>query len=253
MNKRLQRFYEMKHKLQSETISTQNIPYVKYPKDRYQACIRYFINNFKEGNILEIASGSGRVAQSLLSYLPNINEFTVSELNETRLQGLRCTFSDSRVRCISLDVENIRDTDIGRYDAVIMLAVIELLIDPLEAMKKISIFLKKGGLIYLSTPNVAKYTNRLKLLFGRFPSTGSKNEGLMTEYNTPVDLFDEGHLHYFTHRSLSVMLKQYCGFSRIEYITHFYDKSLFGDRIGHFLARQWPGLFSELSLIAHMD
>jgi hypothetical protein len=133
-----------------------------------------------------------------------------------------------------------------------MLDVIEHLIDPLGAMKKISRILNKSGFIYLNTPNVAKYTSRLKLLFGRFPSTSSKNEGLIREDNTPIDLYDEAHLHYFTYRSLSIMLKQYCGFSRTEYVTYFHDKRFFGNRIGHFLAKQWPGLFSELSLVGYV-
>jgi hypothetical protein len=97
---------------------------------------------------------------------------------------------------------------------------------------------------------VAKYTRRVKLLFGRFPSTASRNEGLITYEGQPVDLHDEGHLHYFTHRSLRLLLTQRCGFSRVQALPYFTGGRLLGRTGDHALARLCPGLFSEVCLVA---
>ena len=99
-----------------------------------------------------------------------------------------------------------------------MVALIEHLIDPLNTMKKISSLLTKDGFCFIMTPNIAKYTQRLKLLSGRFPSTESIEEGLITYGGQPVTLHEEGHLHYFTFKSLSRMLTERCGFDKISII-----------------------------------
>ena len=158
--------------------------------------------------------------------------------------------SDPRVRFIQLDAEKIPDNEYGNYDAVIMIAIIEHLIDPLRAMQSIQKLLKPGGIVYIDTPNLAKYTRRIKLLFGQFPSTASKDEGLTTYEGEPADLYDEGHLHYFTFRSLSRMLVERCGFIRVEKQAYS-SSNLFGTRVDHLLARLWPEIFSEVGLIAH--
>jgi hypothetical protein len=44
---------------------------------------------------------------------------------------------------------------------------------------------------------------RAQLLAGRFPSTSQPNEGLGSDI-----LFDGGHLHYFTYRSLRLLLER---------------------------------------------
>jgi hypothetical protein len=105
--------------------------------------------------------------------------------------------------------------------------------------------------VYIDTPNVAKYTRRIKLLLGRFPSTASLNEGLTTYAGQPVDLHDEGHLHYFTFRSLSNMLTERCGFSRVAKISYPGEKIVLGRHFHSLLAGIWPEMFSEIALVAY--
>lgn len=59
----------------------------------------------------------------------------------------------------------------------------------------------------MNTPNIAFIKKRALLAFGRFPSTSQPNEGIGSDI-----LFDGGHLHYFTFRSLSLLLER-AGFS----------------------------------------
>jgi hypothetical protein len=123
-------------------------------------------------------------------------------------------------------------------------------VDPLGALLRIRRLLRPGGFVYLDTPNVAKWTRRLKLLAGRFPSTSSRNEGWTGYDGQPVSLHDEGHLHYFTYRSLSLLLER-CGFSRLE--KHPYaGGGRLGAGVADGLARLWPELFAEVCLVARV-
>jgi SAM-dependent methyltransferase len=150
-----------------------------------------------------------------------------------------------------IDAENVPDSQARKYDAVIMVALIEHLIDPMGAMTRIRKALKPGGFVYIDTPNIVRYTQRLKLLAGKFPSTASRNEGLTTYYGEPADLYDEGHLHYFTYRSLSLMLTERCNFSKIVKLGYPGGKIVLGKHIHGLLATVWPELFSELAIVAY--
>lgn len=126
------------------------------------------------------------------------------------------------------------------FDTVLMIAVIEHLLDPISALIEIHRILKNGGKLLVNTPNIAKWTRRLKLLFGYFPSTASIDEGLLQyKGKGPTDLYDEGHLHYFTWRSLSHLLTERAGFSNI--VRHGYV--VYG-----FLSRMWPTMFSDIMI-----
>ncbi len=248
----LQRHYDAKYALEAGGGSVGWIARPPIPTDRFEACCRFFPDLFHGGRILELAAGSGLVARSLIASGLPFESYTSSDFSEARLAGLERTLDDPRVRVTRMDAEDLPESEFGRYDAVILIALIEHLVDPLRAMQRVRKLLRPGGFAYLDTPNVAKYTRRLKLLFGRFPSTASRNEGLTTYEGDPVDLHDEGHLHYFTHRSLSLMLTQRCGFARVRALTYFTGGRLLGRAPDHALARLWPGMFSEVCLVAYV-
>ena len=105
-----------------------------------------------------------------------------------------------KVKVIQHDIDNkSMDFPDGYFDTAVMVAVIEHLVDPKTALRELSRVLKPTGRLIIDTPNIAKWTRRIKLLFGYFPSTASLDEGLLSyDKRTPTDLYDEGHLHYFT-------------------------------------------------------
>jgi len=190
----------------------------------------------------------------LIAHCLKFDSYTLSEFSDARLDGLVRAFKDPRLRVLKLDAESLPAEKLRTYDAIIMLALIEHLTDPLGAMQRLRNLLKPGGFVLIDTPNVAKFTRRVKLLGGRFPSTASRNEGLTTYEGNNVDLYDEGHLHYFTYRSLSFMLTNRCGFSRVEKLGYFIGPNgqrLFGHRLADWLARRWPEMFSEVVLVAY--
>jgi SAM-dependent methyltransferase len=252
MNEDLAAHYEARYarEAQADRASQLVVP-GRVPRNRFEACVRRFPSLFQGADVLELGAGSGNVALSLLAAGLDCRSYTVSETSEVRLEGLRRRLDDPRVCVSRIDAERVPDEYLGRFDAVIMIALIEHLVDPIGALQQIRRLLRPGGFVYLDTPNVAKWTRRLKLLAGRFPSTSSRQEGLIGYDGKPVSLHDDGHLHYFTYRSLSRLLIERCGFATIEKLPYAAGGSLAAP-ISDALARFWPELFAEVCLVARV-
>jgi SAM-dependent methyltransferase len=227
----LQSHYERKY-ADDRAEAVRPVPLTDRPRDRYEATA------FLAGSghrLLEIGPGSGNV---LLTLLPKFDDFVGIELSENRASQLRRLFADqSRVTILAGDFE-IVDVP-GPFDVAVLSDVVEHLLDPIAALERVGELLSPGGRAVVHTPNVAKWTRRIKLAFGRFPSTASRDEGLLSYYGAPTDLYDEGHLHYFTFRSLERVLLERCGFAHVERFGY-----------GARRARRWPTLFSECCVVA---
>ena len=83
-----------------------------------------------------------------------------------------------------LNVESDDLSGLGKFDVVIMADVIEHLVNPVPALKKIKQLLKPKGRLVFSIPNMANVTTRVELLKGRF------------EYKD-FGLLDRTHLHFY--------------------------------------------------------
>ncbi|HKV90052.1 MAG TPA: class I SAM-dependent methyltransferase [Thermoplasmata archaeon] len=78
----------------------------------------------------------------------------------------------------------------GDYDLILFVEVLEhLLVNPLLLFREIRDHLRAGGRLFLTTPNVARVGNRLKLLrgrsiqeLGRYPRDGTGVYGHVVEY-----------------------------------------------------------------------
>ena len=82
----------------------------------------------------------------------------------------------------------------GEYDVIVCGDVLEHLVDPEGALRRLLPKLKNGGRFVISVPNVAHYSVRWALACGRF------------EYED-LGLLDRTHLRFFTHKTLVEMLK----------------------------------------------
>ena len=208
-----------------------------YPKNRFEAAVYW---GGKGDSLLEVGCGSGSV---LLTLKDNYKKCVGVEFSEVRANELRKLFSG--YDNISILVGNIEDKSLKlkkeSFDTILMNAVIEHLITPLQTLEYLASLLKSGGRIVIITPNIAKWTRRIKLLFGFFPSTASLDEGLvMYDKKTKTDLYDEGHLHYFTYRSLLKILMERVGLSKV---------TCYGFGSSQILTRLFPKLFSDCLVI----
>jgi len=245
----LRRHYEDKYRDAEGTPPT--VVHTDRPRDRFEAAVRTLSGVLPHGaRVLELAAGDGRVGLALLRERRDLVGYALTDVAETRvgrLGSLRAI--DPRITVRHCDAEQ-PELDAGSVDAIVMIALVEHLVDPIRALRRIRDGLAPGGICYLDTPNIAKWTRRVKLAFGRFPSTASVGEGLVTYEGGPVDLHDEGHLHYFTFGSLERMLRDSCGFGRVDRVPY-----ADGDRlpvgVATRLAALRPGLFSEVAVVAH--
>ncbi len=134
-------------------------------------------------NLLEIGAGSGA---GLIYLLENGQAKKVSGVDITKIEnGFQ---EDSRIE--KFWVGNIENEDFGiaenSYDCIICADVLEHLIDPWAAMKKIQKWLKPDGVFILSIPNIREISTLSKIFFkGRF------------EYRPEGGIMDKTHLRFF--------------------------------------------------------
>ena len=251
---KLVNFYEKKYENEAGrdyTIPTFDL--VKNPHNRFEATVDAIHQHFKGGKILEVGAGSGIVASSLLKTGLEFESYTLSDLSSPRIEAAKQAIGDARFQSAVLDVEgeNWPFKEDEKFDCILVVALIEHLIDPISAISRLRNHLSEDGFMYVLTPNVARWVKRIRLMGGYFPATASRDEGLTTYDGQPVSLHDEGHIHYFTYRSLDKLLTQYCGFSHTVKAPYFEGTRMGPKGFESFMARLWPEMFAELALVAY--
>ena len=83
----------------------------------------------------------------------------------------------------------------GSFDVLICADVLEHLKDPAGVLRRLQGLLAAGGMGLVSLPNVAHWSVRLSLLFGRF------------SYE-PAGILDKSHLRFFTRSTACALLRQ---------------------------------------------
>lgn len=206
----------------------------QHPKDRYEAVVKLA---WQGGNaLLEVGAGSGSVLRTLR---PRFRRCVATELSHPRAECLRELFrQDPMVEIHEGSIEDCVPSK-RRFDAVIVNVVISQLVDPIDVLRMLSDRLTPSGRLIVTTANLAKWTRRGKLALGRFPSIGSRNEGLTAFDGQPTQLYDEGNMHYFTFRSLTLVLRERCGLTSIQWCGY-----------PGWAARRWPTLLSTDVCIA---
>ena len=92
-------------------------------------------------------------------------------------------------------------------DVVIANQVIEHILDPVKFSREIHRILRPGGRCVVTTPNIRYLKNIAHLVFSGYgPQTAGGN--------TLDGVWDDGHIHYFTHRDLRELFHQ-SGFGHV--------------------------------------
>ncbi len=155
---------------------------------------------------------------------------------ELEKRGARVTGWDISLKAVAVARERLTDArqvDVERgdtsqwnssFDVVIAGELVEHLFHPDQFLEKVHDLLKPGGLLVVTTPNFLVWSNRIKMLLGRFRYT-------------KTGFLDESHIHFFTYATLREDLTQ-AGFT-IEDENH-----VIHPKVPEFLGRRFPSLFA---------
>lgn len=173
----------------------------RWPRDRVEAIVAVGGGGDR---ILDIGCGNGFM---LYQFRNSYKTLMGLELSPKRLAQASINLADTNFIPIDGSAEDLSSIKTESVDCIISADTIEHIPDVYAATSEMYRILKHGGRLIINTPNIAFIKKRLLLALGRFPSTSQPNEGIGSDI-----LFDGGHLHYFTYRSLRIVLEN-AGFS----------------------------------------
>ena len=135
------------------------------------------------GSLLDIGCGKGEMASLLIA-----DGWKVSgvDLDEQQVASAAKNGVDARVQDIALGLP-FGD---AMFDCVFAGEVIEHLVDTDYFLEQIGRVLRPNGCVVLTTPNLASFENRVRLLFGLYP--------MWVDYR----LWGTGHVRAYTPREL---------------------------------------------------
>jgi 2-polyprenyl-3-methyl-5-hydroxy-6-metoxy-1,4-benzoquinol methylase len=139
----------------------------------------------RSSSVLDVGPGSGAVGQALRR--AGFSSLCAVEIDPHRRERLSGTYDD-----ISATIDAFRGR---RFDLVLLLDVIEHMADPFAFMRDLARLIRPGGTLLISVPNIAHWSIRAQLFFGRF------------EY-ADRGILDRTHLQFFTRRRLSMLLAE---------------------------------------------
>ncbi len=139
--------------------------------------------------LVDVGCGSG----SFLSFVKNLKGCVVTGVESDPYRAGQA--QQQGLSIIHGSVDDMPRDQLGAYDIVTLLDVIEHIANPGRFLDSCRQLLRPNGLMIISVPNVAHWTVRLRLLRGFF------------EY-APVGIMDATHLRWFTEHTLRRFLER---------------------------------------------
>lgn len=189
--------YDQFYATDAEREKLRDIELRGWPRNRQEAIVAA---GGRGDTVLDVGCGDGYLLYQLRN---SFAELIGLEFSSSRLAQAQKNLDGFRFRGVCGSGEDMSMIASASVDQIVSADVIEHVPDVYLAVKEMFRVLKPGGRLVINTPNVAFIKKRVLLLLGRFPSTSQPNEGLGSDL-----LFDGGHLHYFTFRSLRLLLQR---------------------------------------------
>jgi SAM-dependent methyltransferase len=179
------------------------------------------------GEVLDVGCWAGYAGRHLLDLGVGAVDGVEPHLemaDRARGSGYRQVFGDRIER-------RMEEIEPHSYDGVVLFDVIEHLEDPWAALAAAGRWLRPGGRIALSVPNVAFWSVRKELFFGRFQYAQS-------------GILDRTHLRFFTLRTLEAAVAEAGLVTALRTATGAPLPLVGFPGLGARAARSWPSLFS---------
>lgn len=189
--------YDKFYRSDGNATAISEIPIRRWPLCRTEAIVAV---PGRGESILDIGCGDGSL---LYQFRHRYQRLVGLEYSGERIRQALRNLVDLDFTGIHGSAENMPQIASDSIDRIITADVIEHIPDVYAATAEMFRVLRPGGSLVINTPNIAFIKKRLLLLIGRFPATSQANEGLGSDI-----LFDGGHLHYFTYRSLRLLLER---------------------------------------------
>jgi ubiquinone/menaquinone biosynthesis C-methylase UbiE len=238
MREKYDRFY-------AATLTKEHIPTIivrGWPKNRLEAIVAQGGNGER---LLDIGCGSGHL---LYQFRERFKSLIGLEYSPHRLEQAKANLEGLSFTPLLGSAEDLSAIDSNSIDQIISADTIEHIPDVYKAVQEMYRVLRPTGRLIINTPNIAFIKKRLLLL----PSTSQPNEGISDDI-----LFDGGHLHYFTFRSLRLVLgklgfkiEKECGYGPLGRIHDVWPQLLSGGV--QIVARKQASAGISLPVSAHV-
>lgn len=214
-------------RLYSKRLTKDSIPPMivrGWPRNRFEAIVA---QGGGAERLLDIGCGSGHL---LYQFRESFKNLIGLEYSPHRLEQARVNLEGWPFVPICGSAEDMSAIESNSIDQIISADTIEHIPDVYKAVQEMYRVLRPTGRLIINTPNIAFIKKRFLLFAGRFPSTSQPNEGVSDDI-----LFDGGHLHYFTFRSLRLILEKIgfkiekeCGYGPLPRIQNVWPQLLSG-------------------------
>ena len=143
--------------------SAWNINYFKMQKERYLEDLNFYSSLDGIQNVLEVGAAPFHLSLCLQEFGYDIK---VLDIDPSRFDWFIKEYKLNVSKC-NVEVDDL-NVEKESMDLVIFTEVFEhLRINPIDTLLKLNRTLKKGGLMYLTTPNFFRYTNIVNFVLGR--------------------------------------------------------------------------------------
>ncbi len=196
-------FYETMYGEQQSAVSPSSSTRTtrRFELQREDAAFRFMNGGDR---FLDVGCGDGKLAFLAAQKYRQIYRIDIAAPRIQRAQEKAKELGNDKFHFQLADVNEGIPFDDGYFDVASCVATLEHIFNPIELLKELYRVLKPEGQLVLVSPNVAYLPRRISAILGKPPKTSAA-----------ASFMDGGTLHYFTLRSLTLLLKQ-AGFSIVK-------------------------------------
>lgn len=166
---------------------------------------RNTVSMLKDGSILEVGCGSW----PLISVLKNSVDYCGLDLEAKAVERAKKDFPDYLFYVGNVESDNFNIKDRKKFDNIVMLAVMEHLNDPKNAIVKLKRYLNKNGQILLTTPTaLANVILKCGSKFGLFDRSAEEDHHILLNKNDFISIADKAKLKLKLYKKFSLGLNQ---------------------------------------------